>query len=136
MKTCRIVLALLLVLWTACATQDENRLLDRLTGTWTWTGSSGGIAGEIVEPGEDDPVRTIEITADREVVFRTGDAETRRVACEFVEVDSIFSGEKESAIRLADDQMVLIVRFDEDGRLLTLSENVYDGYSHSCRRDE
>jgi hypothetical protein len=106
-----------------------------LTGTWTWTGSSGGIAGELIEPEEDEQASTIEITADREIVFRTGSEETRRVKFEVVEVESIFSGKKESAIRFADDRMVLIVELDENDRLLTLAENVPDGYSHSCRRD-
>jgi hypothetical protein len=135
MKICTVVLALGFVLSTGCATEDESLLLDRLTGTWTWTGSSGGIAGEIVEPEEDGQARTIEITADREVVFRTAEVETRRAAFEFVEVKSVLSGKNELAMRLSDDGMTWIVRLNEDDRLLALSENVYDGYSHSCRRD-
>jgi hypothetical protein len=134
MKT-RPTVLLLLLLSAACAGQHESALLSRLTGTWTWTGSSGGIAGELIEPAEGEQASTIEITTDREIVFRTGSEETRRVKFDVVEVESIFSGKKEPAIRFADDQMVLIVEFDENDRLLTLAENVPDGYSHSCRRD-
>jgi hypothetical protein len=134
MKTTSLSLILLSILAAGCANAEQSRLIKRLAGSWQWEGESGGIAGDGTAPAKDGPVKTIEIRADRTIVFKTDGKETSRKRFAVSQEKSIFTDKEGPAIRFEDDDTPRIITFGKDDQTLTLADNVYDGFSRTYRR--
>jgi hypothetical protein len=111
---------------------DDARL--SLIGTWEWVESSGGIAGEARRPTGDEPPFTVEFRADGSALFRTGDTINQTRRYQVGTEESIYHGREMPALYLEDDAVPRIIQITEDGGGLTLSENVFDGFSQTYRR--
>lgn len=133
------LVAVALLALSAC--DDREVMPDELCGGWRWTGSSGGLAGGRVDPAADEPVRTLELSADGVVRFRL-DGEliaTRRVA--WRTVDSVVHGAPRDAIVYLGENgappgIPELVELSDDGRRLTLTQNVADGFASVWERTD
>lgn len=128
-KTARrtpLFLVALLALVAACTPANSQSLPDDYLGRWYYTGSSGGIAGDGMG---DDPVGYIVITADNTI-------ETYRDDGALVSTESFTPSLGPSIFTTtdvwlldADSFVPRAIRTFEDGTVLTISDNVYDGFS-------
>ena len=105
-----------------------------LIGTWEWVGTSGGIAGDSRLPGPDDPRVTVEFSADGTATFRRDGEVARQQRYRLASEGTIFASEDQPVLYFDAEDMGRVVRIDETGRTLTLSDNVYDGFSLEYRR--
>jgi hypothetical protein len=97
-----------------------------IIGAWTWTESTGGIAGVTKNPETSGESWSIEFRKDgtyREV--RNGEARTGRYSIE--ERPSIFDHEQRPALVIEGSLERIISRPESDK--LVLNDNVYDGFN-------
>ncbi len=100
--------------------------LPDIIGSWTWTESTGGIAGVTKNPESSGESWSIEFRKDgtyREV--HNGEERTGRYSIE--ERPSIFDHEQRPAL-VIDGTLERIIARPESGKLV-LSDNVYDGFN-------
>jgi hypothetical protein len=105
-----------------------------LIGTWEWVGTSGGIAGDSRLPGPDDPRVTVEFSTDGTATFRRDGEVAREQRYRLASEGTIFASEDQPVLYFDAEDLGRVVRIDETGRTLTLSDNVYDGFSLDYRR--
>jgi len=114
----------------ACAADGQSTLPEAYLGRWYYAGSSGGIAGTGLD---DEPTGYLVIRADGTIEhFREDGTAVRTVEYRAKQAETIFStgvlwvlhtGGIEEAMQLSDD-----------GQRMSLSENVYDGFSRAYVR--
>ncbi len=120
-----------LALATPLACQTEASLPDAYLGRWYYVGTSGGIAG--TSHGEPDG-SSIVITGANEI--ESYDAEGALIGSVSFEPtwgSSIFSTENDWILDAA-GELPRVISLYEDGETMSLSDNVYDGFSSSYRR--
>ena len=105
-------------------------------GTWEWAGTSGGIAGDTRLPGPDDPRVTVEFAADGTARFRRDGEVAREQRYRLVREATIYDADPLPVLYFDDEELGRVVRITADGATLTLSDNVYDGFSLEYRRAE
>ena len=116
-KTTRRIGLLFAAVMAACTPATSQSLPDDYLGRWYYMGSSGGIAGSGMG---DDPVGYIVITADNTI--ESTESFTPSLG------PSIFTTE-DVWILDADSFVPRVIRTFEGGATMTLSDNVYDGFS-------
>jgi hypothetical protein len=126
-------------LWVAAALVaacggDTPPELEALYGTWEWTGTSGGIAGESRSPRPDDPRITITFGKDGNAVFRRDGTVTREQRFRVANEATVFDTAEAPVLYYDDEDLGRAVEIDAAGTTLTLSDNVYDGFFLSYRR--
>lgn len=129
----RAALAVLLV--SGCDAQEEaTSAPPTLVGTWEWAGTSGGIGGESRVPGQGDARITVQFRADGTAVFHR-DGEVSREQRYRISSEVTILGPGELPVLYFDDEELgRVVGLHESGQTLTLSDNVYDGFSLEYRR--
>ncbi len=133
--TCRALpfLAVAVVLASGgCASTDAAPA--DLYGTWEWMDTSGGIAGETRTAGPGDPRITVELKADGTAVFRRNGVEARTQRFRVVSEMSIYHGTEMPVLYYDEEDLGRVVQVFDGGTILTLSDNVYDGFSLRYRR--
>ena len=113
----------------------EVTLPDACYGEWEVAGSSGGIAGD-GDPGVAASKIRMVLTRDHVMETRRPDGSVTKRTFAIREGDTIFSSEPGFLLTLENSSMDLAVSVTPDGSGLSLSENVYDGFSTSYRRVE
>lgn len=130
----RSFLWLAAALLTACG--DGATGLPALYGTWEWTGTGGGVAGETREPRPDDPRITVRFSPNGTAVFRRDGEVAREQRFRLVTEVTIFGASPKVVLYFDDEETGRVVEINEAGTKLTLSDNVYDGFSLHYRRSE
>lgn len=105
-----------------------------LIGTWEWVGTSGGIAGDSRLPGPDDPRVTVEFFPGGTATFRRDGEVAREQRYRLAREETIFGAGDRPVLYFDAEDLGRAVHIDEAGRTLTLSDNVYDGFSLEYRR--
>lgn len=126
------VLSILLLAAWACGGGSDP--VPELFGTWEWVGTSGGIGGDSRAPRPDDPTITVRFAPDGAAVF-SRDGEVAREQRYRVSTEAtIFGSEALPVLYFDDEDMGRVLRIEDSGSTLTLSDNVYDGFSLHYRR--
>jgi hypothetical protein len=129
----RLVRPAVVFLMGATAACSQGPLPDEYLGTWYYTGSSGGFAGD----GMGDPATGyIVITADNTIESYDDDGEPVATRTFTVSRDrTIFSAEEQWILDLGSDMAIAeVIQVSDDGQLMSLAENVYDGFQRSYGR--
>ncbi len=105
-----------------------------LFGTWEWVGTSGGITGDSRTPQPDDPVITVRFAPDGTAAFSRDGEVAREQRYRLSSEVTIFGPEPLPVLYFDDEDMGRVVRIEDSGTALTLSDNVYDGFSLEYRR--
>ena len=114
----------------ACAAESESTLPEAYLGRWYYAGSSGGIAGDGLG---DEPTGYLVIHADGTIdSFREDGTRVGTVAYEAGQAETIFSTETQWVLRT--EGLDQAIQLFDDGRQMSLSENVYDGFSRAYVR--
>ena len=126
---------LVVLLVSACGSQGSAASAQpKLIGTWEWAGTSGGVGGETRLPGPEEPRITVRFEPDGKAIFRR-DGEVAREQRYRVSSEVTILGPPELPVLYFDDEELgRVVWIDESGDTLTLSDNVYDGFSLEYRR--
>lgn len=127
------LLLLVAAVGSACAPAEPD-MEEMLVGTWEWTGTSGGVAGDVIEPAPGDPVATLEFTNSGSVIRHRVGMEPRTETWRFGSATSIYDGEERPALFFSDDPVGRIMEIGVEGRTLTLSDNSEDGFASTFRR--
>lgn len=126
------VLSILLMAATACGGGSDP--VPELFGTWEWVGTSGGVGGDSRAPRPDDPTITVCFAPDGTAAF-SRDGEVAREQRYRVSTEAtIFGPEALPVLYFDDEDMGRVLRIEDSGSTLTLSDNVYDGFSLHYRR--
>lgn len=106
-----------------------------IIGKWDWIRSSGGIGGSTYTPEITGEKIVLEFTSDS--VFRKYINDTLKIESKFSIIDSetIFSIEKTKVIKYGNISIRQSFSF-ESPQLLTLHDEIYDGYANEYRRIE
>ena len=128
----------LTVLLVATAGCDRNGrpLVPELFGTWEWTGTSGGIEGDSRSPQPDDPRITVRFGPEGKARFMSDGSVAREQSYRLSSEATIFGPDELPVLYFDDDELGRVVRIDDAGTTLSLSDNVYDGFSLHYRRVE
>jgi hypothetical protein len=116
---------------TACVDARTSGLPDEYLGRWYYMGSSGGIAGD----GMGDEVNGyIVIQSDNTIDHHEEDG-TPVATTEFTvgRGPTIFSTEDQWVLN-PESMVPEVIMVSEDGRTMSLSENVYDGFGRAYAR--
>ena len=113
-------------------------MVDYLTGTWQWSGTSGGITGKTIEPQEGCSMQLL-FSGDRISLLKNGKS-IFSSKYQLKETESIYSSGKETCIALPGHEWplmienvlvsgVLLVSIDcSNIPHITIGDNMYDGY--------
>lgn len=129
------LLVLVAAVGSACAPAEPD-MEEMLVGTWEWTGTTGGVADDVIEPSPGDPVATLEFTNSGTVIRRREGMEPRTETWRLASDTSVYDGEEHPALFFSDDPVGRILEIGDEGRTLALSDNAEDGYSSTFRRSE
>jgi hypothetical protein len=133
-KACRLLVAVGLLGCFACGVTRDGDVAARLEGRWLWTGSSGGIVGNVKTVHPHAAARTLEFGTDGKARFRIGADVTETRSFTVRPTRSIFHGVERPALFYKGSDEGQIIEFSDGGRTLTLSQNVYDGFSSTYKR--
>lgn len=125
--------AFLALLLAACSAEPAVTLPDGCYGEWEHLGTSGGIDGRDEAAPKEKRAR-VTITRDGEMVTRMPDGRTTTRRFTVRRGPSIFSTGEAWLLTFEDSDMDQVVELAADGATLTLSENVYDGFTYAYRR--
>jgi hypothetical protein len=117
-----------------CGLTKDGDVTARLEGEWRWTASSGGIVGDVETVHPHAAARTVEFGADGRALFRIGGDVTQIRSFVVRPAESIFNGVERPALFYEGDDEGQIIEFSDEGRTLTLSQNVHDGFSSTFVR--
>ena len=127
------VLSVLLLAALACGGGSDP--VPELFGTWEWAGStSGGISGDSRTPRPGDPAITVRFAPDGTAVFSRDGEVARKQRYRVMREATIFGPEALPVLYFDDEEMGRVLRIEDSGSTLTLSDNVYDGFSLHYRR--
>jgi len=121
-----------LALATPLACQTETSLPDEYLGRWYYVETSGGIAG--TSHGAPDGSSIVITAANQIESYDPEGARVGSVSFELTHGSSIFSTENEWILE-APRELPRVIRLYENGTTMSLSDNVYDGFSTSYRRN-
>lgn len=124
----RIVLLLLLTIVFSCTDNNDN-VNKSLIGTWSWTSSSGGIAGTTYTPATTGNNIDLEFTSKGNYSYYTNGIISSEGTYKFSTKKSIVDGLNKSSILFSADEEMVISGIDDKN--LLLSDNNYDGYGNS-----
>ena len=128
-RTIRLAFGIALAAAAACAS-ERSVLPEAYLGRWYYAGSSGGIAGDGLG---DEPTGYIEIGGDGTIAtFEEDGTLVGTGAYEAALGETIFSSEPLWVLRTGGIEQAAF--FSDDAQRLTLSDNVYDGFSRSYVR--
>ena len=130
----RLALPVGLALMTAGACSPLPDVPVDLFGTWEYTGTSGGIAGESRVPRPSDPRITVEFRRDGTAVFRRDGEVARTLRYRIANEPSIYHGADMPVLYYDEEALGRVIQVLDEGRTLSLSDNVYDGLSLTYRR--
>jgi len=134
-KMKRILLYLLFTfIFIGCNDEFQNLTSgSNLTGTWNWTNTDGGLAAHIHET----PVttgKTIQLVLNNDLTYKVleNNSEVSSGKYKLTKEESIYSSELGNNITLGDNFHLQNVELNgiisvEDGKVLTISDNAYDG---------
>lgn len=120
MRSRTLLACLLAALLSAC--RPSGSLPEEFLGSWYFTGSSGGLDGR---GGREDPTHRITMRAQGMDVFDATGTLLQAVAFEVGRARTIFSTEEQWVLR--SEAGVEVLQLSDDGRSLTLAQDVYDG---------
>jgi len=126
------VLSVFVLSLSACG--DGSDPVPGLFGTWEWVGTSGGIAGDSRSPRPEDPRITVRFDPGGTAVFRRDGEVAREQRYRLSSEVTIFGSEELPVLYFDDEDLGRVVRMEDSGTTLTLSDNVYDGFSLHYRR--
>ena len=126
------VLSVLLLAALACGGGSDP--VPELFGTWEWVGTSGGIGGDSRTPRPDDPAITVRFAPDGTAVFSREGEVAREQRYRLTSEATIFGPEALPVLYFDDEGVGRVLRIEDSGLSLTLSDNVYDGFSLHYRR--
>lgn len=139
-----IYLSLVIIGIISCSAEKTNKVANAdLTGTWTWTQTSGGIAGHINETPETTG-KNIELTLNPDYTYSLSENGKKISSGSYslVMKESIYSAEEERFISFNNDfehpdAVVIsgIIRVT-DANTLSISDNNYDGIGSRFERKE
>ena len=132
----RFLAGLTVLVLTAGCEGTGRPLVPGLFGTWEWTGTSGGIAGDSRSPQPDDPRITVRFGPDGKALFMRDGSVAREQSYRLASEATIFGPDERPVLYFDDDELGRVVRIDEAGSTLSLSDNVYDGFSLHYHRVE
>jgi hypothetical protein len=115
----------------ACGGSDP---VPELFGTWEWVGTSGGITGDSRPPQPDDPVIKVRFAPDGTAAFSRDGEVAREQRYRLSSEVTIFGPEPLPVLYFDDEDMGRVVRIEDSGTALTLSDNVHDGFALQYRR--
>lgn len=121
-------LAVPVILALGCGAGDGPAVPD-LLGAWQWTETSGGVGGESRTPRPDDPRITVRFEVDGTAVFHSDGEVARQQRYRIFDEVTVLGPEKRPVLYFDDEDVGRVVQIDPAGPTLTLSDNVYDGYS-------
>ena len=122
--------ALAVLLVSACDSQGgATSAPPKLIGVWEWAGTSGGVDGESRLPGPGDPRITLQFESDGRAIFRRDGNVAREQRYRVSNEVTILGPEELPVLYFDDEELGRVVWIDENGETLTLSDNVYDGFS-------
>lgn len=129
MKKYILLIAVGFSIWS-CSVNDEKTTAD-LTGNWTWTGSSGGIAGTTETPESTGDERKLEISTDSIKSYLNGalylktkyTVETR---------ESLLFQEPRNMI-ISEHGFKQVIDFDGDSLILT--DDCYDCFTNGYKKE-
>lgn len=121
-------------IFAALACGGASEPVPELFGTWEWVGTSGGITGDSRTPQPEDPVITVRFARGGTAVFSRDGEVAREQRYRLSSEVTIFGPEALPVLYLDDEDMGRVVRIEDSGTTLTLSDNVYDGFSLHYRR--
>ena len=100
-----------------------------LFGTWEWVGTSGGITGDSRTPRPADPAITVRFDPGGTAVFSRDGEVAREQRYRLSSEVTIFGPEELPVLYFDDEDLGRVVRIEDSATTLTLSDNVYDGFS-------
>lgn len=130
-----MVLAALLIAAGGCDGSGPPQVPE-LFGTWEWVGTRGGIAGDARTPRADDPRITVRFSPGGTAEFRRDGDVSREQRYRLSSEVTIFGPDPLPVLYFDDEELGRVVRIADSGASLTLSDNVYDGFSLKYRRVE
>ena len=126
--------ALLVFILSLSACGGGSDPVPELFGTWEWVGTSGGITGDSRTPRPDDPAITVRFHPGGTAVFSRDGEVAREQRFRLSSEVTIFGPEALPVLYFDDEDLGRVVRIEDSGTILTLSDNVYDGFSLQYRR--
>ena len=127
----RTLFTIVALLLSACASSDARALPEEFLGRWYYTGSSGGMDGSGMG---DEATGYIVIGADNSLeTYAEDGALLERSEFTVAFGETIFAVEPHWILD-PDSMVPRVVRLYDDGRILTISDNVYDGFSRGFAR--
>ena len=141
MKIKSLLFLLLILIITACSDNDDmdqpqeadpepTEAQSELVGEWQWIQSSGGFAGEVIDPSTTGTNECINIEEDKMIFIADG----------VVQAEIEYTLEMGTTIHSLDSVMVIkadgitLYGYEYNGVGLKLKDNWYDGYVHSYER--
>lgn len=110
--------------------KNTEKLPSSHLGKWYYTGSSGGMDGKGMR---DKAEGYIVIKSDRMINYDRRGKQLSTIAFTVSREKTIFATEKQLMLRLTAG-MPKVINVSKDGKSMSLSENVYDGYSRHFSR--
>ena len=126
------VLSIPILVALACGGGSDP--VPELFGTWEWVGTSGGITGDSRTPRPEDPVITVRFASGGTAVFSRDGEVAREQRYRLSSEVTIFGPEALPVLYFDDEDVGRVVRIEDSGTTLTLSDNVYDGFMLEYRR--
>ncbi|MEK6254487.1 MAG: hypothetical protein N2B05_07335 [Gemmatimonadales bacterium] len=121
------VLLVFILSLSACGGGSDP--VPELFGTWEWVGTSGGITGDSRTPRPDDPAVTVRFDPGGTAVFSRDGEVAREQRYRLSSEVTIFGPEELPVLYFDDEDLGRVVRIEDSATTLTLSDNVYDGFS-------
>ena len=129
-----VLAALLVFILSLSACGGGSDPVPDLFGTWEWVGTSGGITGDSRTPRPEDPVITVRFASGGTAVFSRDGEVAREQRYRLSSEVTIFGPEALPVLYFDDEDMGRVVRIEDSGTTLTLSDNVNDGFALQYRR--
>lgn len=106
---------------------DNQKMLGKLVGTWSWMETTGGFAGVHHTPSSTG--NTEKLILNKDLTFQVYEDEKLKSSGHFnVELGkSLILGKEMFILKFDTNSMSNIIQFDDDGNLI-LGQDVYDGF--------
>lgn len=124
-----LMLLLLLTTMVSCTDTDDT---NTLIGTWSWTETSGGIAGIHETPASTGKTIDLKFTSNGQYFYYTNGVISSEGTYKFSTQKSIVDGTNKKSIVFSVDREMVIAKIDNEN--LELDDNVYDGFGSSYIR--
>lgn len=124
----------LLAVFVSCSSQSANSSdIDKnLIGTWSWTSSSGGIAGTTSTPASTAKSVDLKIANDGKYFIYTNGILSSQGTCNLGIQKCIHDNTNKKVLIFSNDEPMMIEKIDNSN--LLLSDENFDGFSNSYIR--